>query len=215
VTCESVRESAAVALLTREPLGPEEAEHLAGCDLCRAQVDVLAPLPGLLASAPADLEDLLTAPPPGDALLERLLAAVRRRRARRRRALVLSAAAAVVALVVVPLGVWLSVGRGAPAAIDTTVTNSATGVTGHVQLAAGDWGTTLTMDVSGVDRGTLCTIAVVTDTGGKQVAATWEAKDYGTAQVRGTVAAPLTQIARVDVVDDASGRVLVEVPVRT
>jgi hypothetical protein len=213
VTCESARESAAVALLTGEPLGPDVEAHLDGCELCAAEVGRLRPLPALLATAPADVDELLSAPPPGDALLERLLAAARRRKAARRRTTVLAVAAAVVLLLVLPLGAWFVASRSAPSAIDRSVTNTATGVSGRVQLVPGDWGSNLTMDINGVGQGTRCTLVVVTDTGARQTAATWEANYAGTAQVRGTVAASVDHIKQVDVVDDRSGKVLLAVPV--
>jgi hypothetical protein len=213
VICESARESAAVALLTGEPLGPDVETHLDGCELCAAEVGRLRPLPALLATAPADIDQLLSAPPPGDALLERLLAAARSSKDRRRRTTVLAVAAALVLLLVLPLGAWFVASRGTPSSFDRTATNAATGVTGRVQLARGDWGSNLTMDISGVEAGTRCTLVVVTDTGERQTAATWEANYEGTAQVRGTVAAPFAHIARVDVVDDRSGQVLLAVPV--
>ena len=83
MTCEQVREAAAVRLLTGGPPDPEVEAHVADCVGCRAELDQLAPLPGLLAMASTAVEQL-QAPPPDDALLERLLSAAAAERHRRR-----------------------------------------------------------------------------------------------------------------------------------
>jgi len=220
VTCESVREDAAVAVLTRKPLTDEAQAHLAGCPSCQAELADLAVLPPLLASAATNIEQL-EAGRPGDALLERLLAAASDERRDRRRMSRIVAVAAAVLLVLVPAGAWGwshlrgSVAVVAAHSVDTSASDPATGVSARVQLAPARWGSTLTMSVKGVREGTRCTLVVVTSSGARQTAATWQADSsyVGPAVVSGTVAADVTSIARVDVVDDQSGRVLLHVPV--
>jgi hypothetical protein len=216
MTCASTLEAAAVGLLTGEDPGPEVRAHLDDCADCSAEVDRLRPLPALLADAAAEgvLDEL---PPPGEALLERLLAAAAQERAsRRRRVFRAVAAVAAVLVLLVPAGVWLAQrGDGSPAGFHTTATDATTGVWADVRLTASDWGSDLSMAVSGVPKGTRCTLVVVTGDGQRQTAATWWASYSGTAQVEGNVAAGLSTIVRVEVVDDASGKPLLQVPVAT
>jgi hypothetical protein len=216
VTCEQVRESAAVRLLTGGPPDPEVEAHLADCDLCSAQVARLAPLPDLLASAASQV-DLLDAPTPGDAMLERLLAAAaaerRSRRMRLRR--IAAAGVAAAALLAVPTAVVVAhhgSGQAQQDSVSATAANPATGISGHVELARSSWGSEMTLKVTGVQEGTSCTVVVVTKDGSKQTAATWWAQYPGPATVNGTVAADVPAIARVDLVDSASGEVLLALP---
>jgi hypothetical protein len=218
VTCDTALEAVAVRLLTSGPAEPDVDAHVASCASCRDEVARLTPLPGLLESAAADI-DLLGQPPPGDALLARLLAAAAEERRERRRAWRFVAAAAAALVLLVPVGVWTwDHHSGSPGAVSasqgfsTMAHDPSTGVTGHVQLTAAAWGSTLAMSISGVTQGTRCTLVVVTSDGSRQTAATWQASYRGTAHVQGTVAAPMDTIARVDVVDSTSGRVLLRVP---
>jgi hypothetical protein len=99
---------AAYVLDALEPAERVEFEaHLATCPQCRARVDELMPLPGLLAGLPEDAfrgdAELIDEPMP-DTLLPGLLRRARRERQRRRgltAALAAVAAACLVALVVV------------------------------------------------------------------------------------------------------------------
>ena len=95
-----------------------------------------------------------------------------------------------------------------------TATNLSTGVSGQVTLARSSWGSAMTLQVRGVRAGTSCTVVVVTKNGTRQTAATWWAQVYpGPATVDGTVAADVPTISRVDLLDTASGQVLLTVPV--
>jgi hypothetical protein len=221
VNCDDVRESAAVALLTRTPLEVAVTEHLDACPECRDELAGLAPLPGLLSMIDAsDLQAAEIGEPARPALLERLLAAAARER-RQRRVRVLAIAASLVLVFAVPLGIWgalqsrdnppTTVGSGVVSPqIVWTAKNPVTGVAGRAQVWKAAWGSDLNVSVSGVPWGTRCTVVVVTEDGQTETAATWQASYSGTAQVRGTVAAPIGTIKRIDIVDDA-GRVLLTI----
>jgi hypothetical protein len=218
VTCEAALESAAAALLTSDPLAADVEAHLATCPSCGEELSWLAPLPSLLSLL--DAGDLEPTEPAGAALLDRLLAAAEHeRRRRRRRVSLLAVAAAVVLLLLVPaavLGVQqlrhttTSVAGNLPAQINRTATNASTGVSGMAKVWKSAWGSDLAVSISGVPSGTRCTIVVVTSDGRQQTAATWVASYQGTAQVRGNVAAPVSAIERIDIVDD-SGKVLLRI----
>jgi len=218
VTCDEALGSAAVALLTADPVDADVDAHLDGCPSCRSELSRLAPMPGVLAMLDArELGVLDVVEPAGPALLNRLLSAAAQERRRRRRA-VMAAVAAAVVLVVAPAAVWGTsalrqngVGTAAAAAqISWTGTDTSTGVSGQVKIWKSAWGSDLSVSVSGVRSGTRCTIVVVTKDGTSQTAASWQASYTGTAQVRGNVAAPVSSIARVEIVDD-SGKVLLRI----
>jgi predicted anti-sigma-YlaC factor YlaD len=221
VTCEQVREAAAVRLLTGGAPDPEVETHLAGCELCRADLARLAALPGLLAGAASQVA-LLDEPPPGEAMLERLLAAAaaERRRRRSRFRLVAAASVAALALVAVPTTIVLAtrsdgVGTVQADKIRASASDPASGVSGQVTLARSSWGSAVNLKVTGVQAGTSCTVVVVTKDGTRQTAATWWAQEYpGPASVDGTVAADVPAIDHVELVDTASGRVLLSLPTR-
>jgi hypothetical protein len=213
MSCELVREAAAVALLTREPLGPEVRQHIAACPACYDEVAAMGELPSLLDEA-AELAAAGEVGAP-HAMLDRLLAAAAERRAERRRRVrrvaVLAAAAALV-LVLLPVGIWSWSQHGGGGGIWHGTATSASGVTAELQLQPADVGSNLAMSITGVPPGTMCTLVVHTADGGQQTAATWAASYVGTAHVTGTVAAAVPAVRVVDVVDQATGRVLVQVP---
>ena len=80
--CQSLRETAAVALLSRRSMSPETHGHLELCPPCRFEIAQLAAVVPLLSASKAGA----VAPTvvPSDLLLPRLLAEVARRRRRRR-----------------------------------------------------------------------------------------------------------------------------------
>ena len=179
MNCEQVRESAAVALLTRSELDADVTEHLAGCELCRAELARLAPLPGLLGML--DASDLEVAPAADQQLLDRLLAAAARER-RHNRSRLLAVAAAVVLVLVVPLGFVVASSLNENKAsisstkvIDWHAADAANGVSGRAQVSKTSWGSDLSVSIAGVAPGTRCTVVVVTRDGQQQTAATWVA----------------------------------------
>ena len=125
---------------------------------------------------------------------------------------------AAVLVVIVPLAVWGTgqlrhqhVTTASPVAqISWSATDASTGVSGEVKVWKSAWGSDLSVSVSGVRSGTRCTIVVVTKDGTSQTAASWAASYTGTAQVRGNVAAPVSSIARIEIVDD-TGKVLLRI----
>jgi hypothetical protein len=229
VTCDEALESASVALLTGESMDEPVQTHLAGCERCRQELARLAPLPAVLGRLSRDDLDVLrpadsgaepatAGSPPGPALLDRLLAAAARER-RARRARVLAVAAAAVLVLVVPLGVWGIVRLNQSTApvvatgtdtVSWSATDASTGISGKAKIWKSAWGSGLTVSVSGVPSGTRCTIVVVTKDGARQTAASWQASYAGTAQVQGNVAAPVSTIARIDIVDE-NGKVLLRI----
>ena len=73
----------------------------------------------------------------------------------------------------------------------------------------------MNLKVTGVQAGTSCTVVVVTKDGTRQTAATCWAQEYpGPASVDGTVAADVPAIDHVELVDTASGKVLLRLPTR-
>jgi hypothetical protein len=221
VTCEQVREAAAVRLLTGGPPDPDVEVHVADCPGCRAELEQLAPLPELLAMATPAVEEMLSEPS-DDAMLERLLsaAAAERHRRRVRAAVVAVAGVAAVALVATPVAVVAANRDHKPSVsvadqVHASASSASTGVWGNVTIARSSWGSAVNLTVSGVEAGTSCTVVVVTKDGSSQTAATWWAQEYpGPASVEGTVAAGLPTIDHVDLVDTASGKVLLALPVQ-
>src|SRR5262249_47392128 len=154
MSCEAVREAAAVALLTREPLGAEVRRHLAECTACYDEVATMGELPSLLDEA-AELAaaDDVGAP---HAMLDRLLAAAAERRAERRRrglrTAVLAAAAALV-LVLLPVGIWSLSRHNVVGTYHGTATSAASGVTAELDLQPADVGSNVAMSITGVAPG--------------------------------------------------------------
>jgi hypothetical protein len=218
VTCETVLEAGAVGLLTGSPPDPDVQEHLDGCATCRAELAELAPLPGLLASAAAQVAEM-DEQPPGDALLERLLAAAsaeRRSRRHRLRMIAVSSIAAL-AVVLVPTALVLANRSAPPPAVaadkvQAQASDHASGIFGQVTLARSAWGSAMTLHVNGVPTGTQCTVVIVTRSGARETAMTWWVQYPGPATVQGTVAADVPAIASVDLVQTGSGKVLLRMP---
>ena len=220
MTCEQVREAAAVRLLTGGPPDPEVEAHVADCPGCRTELDQLAALPELLAMASAAVEQMQA--PSDDAMLERLLsaAAAERHRRRVRAAFVAVAGVAAAALIATPVAIIAANRDQTPVVsvadqVHASASDPSSGVWGKVTIARSSWGSAVNLTVTGVEAGTSCTVVVVTKDGSRQTAATWWAQEYpGPASVEGTVAAGLPTIDRVDLVDTASGRVLLALPVQ-
>jgi len=220
VTCEQVREAAAVRLLTGGPPDPEVEAHVADCPGCRTELDQLAALPELLAMASTAVEQMQA--PSDDAMLERLLsaAAAERHRRRVRAAFVAVAGVAAAALIATPVAIIAANRDQTPVVsvadqVHASASDPSSGVWGKVTIARSSWGSAVNLTVTGVEAGTSCTVVVVTKDGSRQTAATWWAQEYpGPASVEGTVAAGLPTIDHVDLVDTASGRVLLALPVQ-
>lgn len=185
---------AAYALGVLDPQDVARCEaHLAECASCAAELDMLVPATRLLAEV--DLPAFREAEQAQ--LGDRLLDAVRadRRRARGRRRLlasagaVLATAAAGLALVIGPA--WLDTGlTGDPdnfadrkgehyAAVDPD-----TGAEAELVLAATEWGTRVSFQLSSVTGPLVCEMLVVRSDGTTEVVGSWQVWEagYGTAQ---------------------------------
>lgn len=138
-------------------------EHLAECELCRAAVAELAPLPGLLARAPRPaVDDEAGAPPdeprppdepaasdepaevvgPRADLVDLVLRRERRHRLRRR---LVSAGIAAVAVIGLAVAVPLATRGPEPAETVTLSQQVETPLTASVSLTPASWGTRLSM----------------------------------------------------------------------
>ncbi len=216
MNCQEAGENLAVALLTRSELDPETADHVASCPICQAEQVWLESVPTLLDSV--DPTETVTPAPPE--LLDRLLvAAARERRDRWRRAVVAIAASVVL---VAGFGAWgiadlrsdnqpVPTSAAGPVVINRQATDAATGVSAHVWVRPGAWGSKLVVSISGVEPGTTCTLTVVGVDGHRETAATWKASYYGTASVNGNVSGAPSTLAQLEVADE-NGKVLVPVP---
>ncbi|WP_432509208.1 anti-sigma factor family protein [Kineococcus auxinigenes] len=202
-------------------------EHLAGCASCRAAVEDLAGLPGLLSRVPADVvaalgEDEPAPPPPApDTLLPRLLRAARTRRRRRRLALAGGVAAACAATA----GGAVALLPTAPPAALPPASPSASAEPGEqvpggaavqrmealmpvplqatARLTEEEWGTQVDLVCAYADdeAGSAYPYAlVVTDTDGNpQRIGTWQARPGHDARLSGATALTREQIAAVEV----------------
>jgi hypothetical protein len=232
--CQSVRETAAVALLRREPLPAAIREHHDSCPPCRVEFERLMVLPPLLAAArDADVPPVEV---PDQALLRRLLAEVSARR-RRRRLLVVAAAAAAAVVLAVPIGAWLadrigpSDGGARPAPTRTTGPDvegtliaagtgqdagSSAGASVQVLAHGAGRGSTVVVAPWGLTGGTLCRIDVIDSAGSARTLQAWTVPaGYRRGwQSRTTVSIAPREITGVRLVDGATGHVLLTVPVQ-
>jgi Putative zinc-finger len=179
------------------------AEHLPGCPECRAVLESVAGLPGLLARI--DPDDIAPAPEVADeAMFQRLLARTAdvrpEPRPGPRRRLVLAAAAAAV----------LAVGGGwalhAASTDDGTrvVTASSGPVHASVRVTPTPGGTSVRLELSGVEAEQRCRLVAVDRDGHRAVAATWEAGYTGTATFQGSVPVPVDRLASLRVETDTA-----------
>lgn len=180
--------------------------HLQGCPECSRELARLAPLPGLLAGAPAaELSSGLDDEPQGAERVLAELAQIRRRR--RRLASVIAAACVVVALG--GFGLTQAVEPGGARATVISATNSSTHVSGRVSLVATPDGSHLGIALAGVRPGTRCELVVIGAGGRREVAATWRANYDGTATVTGATAMMPPQITQMTVVAQPGPALLV------
>ncbi len=179
--------------------------HLIGCAPCREELASYAALPGLMSRlSVAQVRRPDPAVPP--AVLERTLAAVARERGgqviqlrRWRRAAVLSAAAAVVTGLV--LGATLLEGGGTTSAQSVPLVAAAgVSASGSASLDAKPWGTSVTLQLSGLPQGDGFTAWVTASDGRRSIAATWSPTGDGRAAVTGAAAVAGLEVAAVNVV---------------
>jgi hypothetical protein len=210
--------------LEREDRAELEA-HLETCDICREELDRLAPLPGLLSRLTVEEAEVLetTAPGPAEldpapagasAPLERALFAVARERRRSRliRATAVAAALVLAAVAFVSGPLFDDGGGDDPAPLRAAASNPRTGVHGSAELTRESWGTRVELSLAGVRPGERCRLVARAAGGRSEVAATWRADYLGMAEVPGAVAIPADRLASLDVVT-ADDRLLVRMPV--
>jgi hypothetical protein len=199
--------------------------HVASCSRCAATFAGLAVLPGLLHRIDVEDATRLLSPVPPD-FTRRVLAAhaeqVRAGHERRRRTVVLASVAAAVALflaVAVPVALQRAPAgtsvATSPAQGATTVvigTDAVTAVSARVTLSPRATGTSLALDLAGVEPGQSCQLVAVDVTGRREVAATWVASYEGSATVNGSAAMSLSAITTLQVVT-TSGQLLVTMTV--
>ena len=203
-------------MLTRSDLDAATATHLQGCADCRREHASMTALPALL-----DLVEPGSAPEPAPPeLLDRLLvAAAEQRKGRRRTGLLAVAASAVILVALAVFGLVVlrndtspPVFAG-PVVIDKQATDPITGVSAHVWVHPGAWGSKIRVSIDGVKPGTTCTLTVIGVNGHREIAATWKASYAGTASVDGTVSGTPASLAELEVADE-TGQVLVPVPLQ-
>jgi Putative zinc-finger len=218
--------------LEREERSGLEA-HLETCDICRQELDRLAPLPGLLSRLtvseaevldvakpepaevdPAELDLAEPRPAETSAPLERALFEVarERRRGRLMRTAAVAAALLLAAVAVVGGPLLDRDGGNEPAPLTAAASDLRTGVHGAAELSREPWGTRVDLNLAGVRPGEHCRLVARAAGGRSEVAATWRAGYLGTADVPGAVSIPPERLRSLDVVT-ADDRVLVRMPV--
>jgi hypothetical protein len=159
--CREWRESLGAYALGQLP-EPERAgleAHLEGCRTCRAELDALGAVAGLLPLADPERFDTRPAPPP--ALADRVLATIgaERRVARRRRLRLGLALGGATAAATATLAIFVLFGGGGPGPEQQVVFRSLpAGMKIAATLEPHTFGTEIYLYVEGVRSGTLCRV---------------------------------------------------------
>lgn len=190
--------------------------HLAGCPQCRAELAVLAPLPGLLGRISA--EDVRSgALTPGPGLLPRALDGVRsrqraqRRRLRRWRLAAVAAAVLAVAAVAVPPPVRPGTAPDPVPPAAPLSTAAGVGATGTGGLTARPWGTAIALELRDLPAAPGYVAWARSRDGRGEVAASWGATPDGRAVVTGATAIARADLAAVQI-RTSDGRPLLTLP---
>jgi len=203
-------EEITVGALVLNVLEPEEQQqmqrHLAGCALCSGTFKELADLPRVLARVVPDDESATPVPAPAlsQVAFQRLRheAAGKPRRRLQRHLLVAAA------LLVLLVG---GVVAGLQAAEQPTPTSTVSATDGNVQaradLTPSDFGTRITLVLSGVRPGEQCQLIAVGRDGQEEIASTWTASYEGAASVTGSVGIQPSQLDHL-VIRTLDGRTL-------
>jgi hypothetical protein len=188
-------------------------DHVAGCSVCRDELEALIPVRSYLTRVSREELLELDAPGPPAALMSRLRAAMRadRRRAARRRLVAVAALAAAVMAAVIA---WRA-GEGRPgdrppvvAAPAVAAADAATGVRATVAATPRAWGTELRVRLSGAEPGERCRLVARARDGRTDVAATWWTTYSGSAELTGAAAIPAPDLVALDVMTVAGHRLL-------
>jgi anti-sigma factor RsiW len=209
MSCTHTVSVSAYALGTLDPTERAElSRHLEGCPECRAVLESVAGLPGLLARVRP--EHFEAEPVVADEeMFQRLLAATVRERRHRRRFVTMAAAAAAVAVLGTATG--LAVANRAGTHADVTAAAAQGPVHARLWLRPTAAGTRVTLKLSGVPAHEKCELVAIDSAGHREVAATWDATYEGVASVTGSVAFPTSRLQRF-VVQTLDDRQLVVVP---
>ena len=203
MNCEEWQGELAVAILTRTSPGLETASHIADCPTCSKAAAELAPLPMLLAAAPAPAD--LAA---DRALLSMLRAAAAARRRRRTRLLV-AAAAAILAMIA---GIVIGLPRsGGPAMAGATVVG---GISAAVTVAPTSVGASIAVTVAGLAPGSDCQVSAITTRGAVINVVRWTVGYYGTGHVTGTTSIATSDLTRIDLTEPTSGSLIASIQLR-
>jgi hypothetical protein len=232
--CAQIREEAAVALLVRSNPSPELLAHLDACPPCRDEYLELAALPPLLDAARNVAGSIPAATTlPSVHLLDRLLSQVARRRRRRRRHLfiALATAAAVVAIAVPASrlmdrddghGSALEPGQSITISASTSAgsfagsgRNPLSGAGADVTIVPVGRASAVSVSVHGLPVGGRCRMVVLHDAGHALRADSWviPAQHDPPRQYVERVEVAAASIERVELMDDLTGRRLVDVPI--
>ena len=187
-------------------------QHLGSCPTCRAEIADFAALPGLIAKVdPADLDhepdpDLASAIE--KAAVRQLLMMKRRTTRWRATALAASAAAAVIAVVLITSG-------GGPDSEDRTnwvaaqVTSAQT-ETADIGTTVKDWGTEITVELTGLPPRDSYVLWTVDTSGGWSNVASWAPTPTGTASLVGATSTTAAELDRIVITSDDIDDVLVD-----
>ncbi len=191
--------------------------HVAICPRCAATMAELAALPPLLGRLDvSDAEAGLPEAPPE--LLRRIVAETRAVEARQRsrtRRMVSGAGLAAASLFVLLWLVWPGQDQSSPTAstpVVATATNPGTGVEGVFELTGVSTGTRVSVELDGVSAGLQCQLVAVSDTGEREVAASWVVRYDGHAEFTGNTSLDQDAIANLLIVTIPDGQTLLDVP---
>jgi anti-sigma factor RsiW len=189
-----------------EALEPDESEavqaHLAGCPVCRAEVDSLADTAGMLALLTIqDIEQLF-----GPESVADTTAPARPRR-HRRGALVLAAAAVIAAMTLGGAQV-LGGGPGPSPAGTVKVVDPTTHVQATVTVTGRDGGAHLHLALAGAYPSGSCSLVAHARDGRTESTASWVADSTGAANVDAMTAIPASQLSELDVLTTTGVRLV-------
>ena len=168
--------------------------HLPICQVCRAELARLEPLPGLLARVPANLLGADPTPVTHERVPAPAASTAGKARARQARpaagrwrgAAAMAAAAALGA----SAGIWLAgpAADSPPAAITLSGANPVTHVRVTVTLTATSWGTSIRLQAMGLPLNQLCRLTVRSRAGATEVAGAWDAWRSGPVSIPASAA---------------------------
>jgi hypothetical protein len=94
-----------------------------------------------------------------------------------------------------------------------TVNAPASGVSASLELRQQEWGTAVTMRVTGVPKGTRCRLIAIDRGGHREPVASWQVASDGAAMFRASTALPFDQLDHFKI-QTPVGRRLLTIPVR-